>query len=106
MAMSREQYEERAQVYSRIVVKAWTDEAFKQRLLADPKATLQAEGLSFPEGAEVRAVENTDRLVYFPIPPKPAGLSTEQLSGMAGGVTVGTYDTGDTVNTPNSRGPG
>ncbi len=47
MAMCREQYEERAKAYSRIVAKAWEDEAFKQRLLADPKATLQAEGLMF-----------------------------------------------------------
>ncbi len=59
MAMSREQYEERARVYSRIVAKAWADEAFKQRLLADPKATLVAEGLTFPEGDEVRVVEPT-----------------------------------------------
>ncbi len=87
MAMSREQYEERAKVYSRIVAKAWEDETFKQRLLADPKATLQAEGLSFPEGAEVHAVETNDQLFYIPIPPKPTGLSTEELSGMAGGTT-------------------
>ncbi len=106
MAMSREQYEERAQGFGRVVARAWSDEAFKQRLLADPKATLEAEGLPFPEGAEVRAMENTDRLVYFRIPPKPAGLSIQQLSGMAGGVTVGTYDTGGTLNTPNSWGPG
>ncbi len=85
MAMSREEYEERSKIYGRIVAKAWADEGFKQRLLTDPKATLQAEGLSFPEGAEVHAVETNDRLVYFPIPPKPTGLSTEQLSGMTGG---------------------
>ncbi len=91
MAMSREQYEERVKAYGRVVAKAWDDEAFKQRLLADPKAALQAEGLTFPEGAEVHAVETHDRLFYFPIPPKPAGLSTEELSGMAGG--AGGYDT-------------
>ncbi len=92
MAMSREQYEERARVYSRIVAKAWADEAFKQRLLADPKATLQAEGLTFPEGAEVRVTEPTDQLYYFPLPPKPAGLSIEELSGMAGGTTPCSID--------------
>ncbi len=85
MAMSREQYQERLKAYGRVVAKAWDDEAFKQRLLADPKAALQAEGLSFPEGAEVRVVEPNDRLVYFPLPPKPAGLSDEQLSSVTGG---------------------
>ncbi len=87
MVMSREQYEERLKTYGRLVARAWEDEAFKQRLLADPKATLVAEGLTFPEGAEVRVVEPNDRLVYFPLPPKPEGLSPEELSSIAGGTT-------------------
>ncbi len=93
MAMSREQYEERAKAYSRIVAKAWEDDAFKQRLLADPKATRQAEGLSFPEGAEVRVVEPNDQLFYFPLPSKPTGLSDEQLRSVAGGA-LSVYCTG------------
>ncbi len=80
MAMSREQREEQAKAYGRIVAQAWEDESFKQRLLTAPKSTLQAEGLSFPEGAEVHAAETNDRLFYIPIPQKPAGLSEEQLS--------------------------
>ncbi len=93
MAMSREQYQERLKAYGRVVAKAWDDEAFKQRLLTDPKAALQAEGLSFPEDAEVRVVEPNDRLVYFSLPPKPAGLSVEQLSaeqlsGVAGADSI------------------
>ncbi len=92
MAMSREQYQERAKAYGRIVAKAWGDEDFKQRLLADPKATLQAEGLSFPEGAEVRVLESTDQRVYLPLLPKPAGLSIEALSGMAGGYSFDNCD--------------
>ncbi len=98
MAMSREQYEERLKTYGRIVAKAWQDDGFKQRLLADPKATLQAEGLSFPEGAEVHAVETNDQLVYFPIPPKPAGLSPEELSRMAGGTDTALSGTEYTYN--------
>ncbi len=85
MAMSREQREERLKTYTRLVAKAWEDEGFKQRLLADPKETLQAEGLSFPEGAEVHVMETNDRLFYLPLPPKPGGLSIEELSGIAGG---------------------
>ncbi len=52
MALFQVQYEERLKAYSRIVAKAWGDEAFKQRLLADPKATLQAVGVPVPAGAE------------------------------------------------------
>ncbi len=85
MAMSREQREERLKAYGRLVAKAWADDAFKHQLLADPRAVLQAEGLPPPEGAEVRVLESTPQLVYFSIPPKPAGLSIEELSGISGG---------------------
>ncbi len=90
MAMSREQYEERAQGFRRVVARAWSDAAFKQRLLADPKATLEAEGLPFPEGAEVHVVETNNQLYYLPLPPPPAGLSIEELSGVVGG--AGAFD--------------
>ncbi len=93
MAMSREQYEEWLKTYGRLVAKAWDDEGFKQRLLADPKAALQAEGLTFPEGAEVRVVEPNDQLVYFPLPPKPTGLSADELSEIAGGASNAWVDT-------------
>ena len=36
MTMSREQSDEQAKVYGRIVAKAWSDDAFRQRLLANP----------------------------------------------------------------------
>ncbi len=82
--------EERMRSFARVVAKAWDDEAFKQRLIADPKAVLQQEGLPVPAGAEVRVVENNDQLVYFPLPAKPATvskLSEEDLSQLAGGET-------------------
>jgi hypothetical protein len=42
-----------------IVTRAWTDEAFKQALLQDPKRVLAEElGVTFP--VEVEAVEETD----------------------------------------------
>jgi hypothetical protein len=87
MTVSRQQQDEQARAYGRIVAKAWGDEAFKQRLLADPVSVLAAEGLIVPRGSEVRVVENTDKLVYFMLPARPAGadLSDEQLSQVDGG---------------------
>ncbi len=85
MAMSREQREEQAKAYSRVVAKAWSDEGFKQRLLANPTEVLRAEGVPIPEGNEVRVVENTDRLTYLPLPARPDTLSDEQLDQVAGG---------------------
>ncbi len=71
--------------YGRIVAKAWNDAAFQRWLLADPGSALREEGIPVPQGMEVRIVENTDRLYYLPLPPKPAGLSTEELSEITGG---------------------
>ncbi len=51
------------------------------RLLANPKATVQAEGLPFPEGADVHVVKTNDRLYYLPLPPKPAACG---ISGRGG----------------------
>jgi hypothetical protein len=47
---------------SQVVAKAWSDAAFKQRLLAGPVAVLRAEGVDVPAGRQVRVVEESDTL--------------------------------------------
>jgi hypothetical protein len=73
---------EYAQKYHQVMAQAWEDPAFKQRLLASPTAVLQERGITVPAGREVRVVENTDRVAYFPLPARPlAGdLTAEQLA--------------------------
>ena len=85
MAMSREQRDDQAKAYGRVVAKAWSDATFKQQLLADPATVLKAEGVPIPEGTELRMMENTDNLVYLTLPARPATLSDEQLGAVAGG---------------------
>jgi len=70
---------------SKVIAKAWADEAFKARLLADPAATLAAEGLASPAGLTVRVVENTDTVFNLVLPPKPQDLSDADLDQVAGG---------------------
>lgn len=74
--------------WGQIVAKAWTDESFKQRLLADPHAVLKEQGLAAPAGVQLRVVENTSQQIYLVLPPKPAAdeLSDEALEKVAGGV--------------------
>ena len=62
---------EDAKRFGRIVAKAWSDDAFKRRLLNDPKAVLQEHGIEVPAGAEVKIVENTDQVVYVNLPRQP-----------------------------------
>jgi hypothetical protein len=77
-----QQRQEQAQRYGRVVAKAWQDEAFKQRLLSDPKAVLAEHGIEVPAWHEVRVVENTERVTHLVL---PRALSDEQLDQEAGG---------------------
>ena len=81
----------RAEMERRIVQRSIEDEAFRQRLLADPQAALEEElGARLPKEVEVRAVEETADTIYLVLPnASPAGeggeLSDQELEAVAGG---------------------
>jgi len=78
--------EEKGKKIGRIIAKAWVDDGFKQRLLADATAALQAEGVAVPEGVTVKAVENTRTVFHLVIPPKPPfELTEDEMAACAGG---------------------
>ena len=58
-------------------------------LLADPAATLAAEGAPVPDGLTVKAVENTYQLFHLVIPAKPGDLSDADLDQVSGGTGYG-----------------
>ena len=70
-----------------IISKAWADEVFKKRLLADTATVLAEEGIEIPEGVTIKAVENTETLFHLVIPPKqmPAALDLSELAAIAAG---------------------
>jgi hypothetical protein len=73
--------------WGQIVAKAWQDESFKRRLLADPAAVLKEHGVAIPAGVQVRVVENTDRVQHLTLPHKPSGeLADADLQKVAGGM--------------------
>ena len=47
---------------AKVVARAWTDPAFKERLLADGTAAIAELGFGGPEGDHLIVVENTERL--------------------------------------------
>ena len=68
-----------------LIAKCWADEDFKAKLLADPAATLTAEGAELPEGMTIKAVENTDTEFHLVIPAAPTDLSDDDLDNVSGG---------------------
>ena len=77
-----------AEVRAHIAMKAADDDDFRARLIAEPRATLEAEtGLRFPDGYQLHVHEESATDAHLVLPPKPE-LSREQLDRIAGGVHV------------------
>jgi hypothetical protein len=60
--------QEELKQYGQLVAKAWSDPAFKDRLLADPAGTLRAQGFDVPADMEVRVLEPSEARLYVPLP--------------------------------------
>jgi hypothetical protein len=83
----------RAEVERRLIQRSLQEEDFRQRLLDDPKGTLEQElGSGLPEGVQVRAVEESADTIYLVLPSASAlgdqggELSDQELEAVAGGV--------------------
>jgi hypothetical protein len=81
----------KAEMEHRIVQRSIEDDAFRQRLLEDPKTAVEQElGSRLPEEVRVVAVEETADTIYLVLPSTPmAGgeggeLSDQQLESVAG----------------------
>jgi hypothetical protein len=71
--------------WSQIVARAWADEAFKNRLLSQPKVVLREHGLEMAPDLEVKIVEDAGNVRHFVLPASPVGeLTDEELSPTAG----------------------
>ena len=82
---------ERQEMERRIVQRSIEDDAFRQRLIEDPKAALEQElGTRLPEGVRVVTVEETAETIYLVLPStstaggEGGALSDQQLESVAG----------------------
>ena len=85
--------EEQSRQMQQIIAKCWSDEAFKEKLVADPHSTLVAEGVEIPEGVNINVLSNTADTFHLVIPSMPddTELSDEELDGVAGGIMLCTF---------------
>jgi hypothetical protein len=77
--------EDQSKAMGKLIAKAWADDAFKARLLADPSAVLAAEGVQTPAGVTIKVVENTASVFNLILPARPADLSDEDIDSVAAG---------------------
>jgi PE family/Nitrile hydratase, alpha chain len=71
--------------FAQIIARAWQEEAFKQRLIDNPNAVLEENGIIVPHGITIRVLENTPDVCFLTLPGKPNELSDEMLEQVAGG---------------------
>ena len=76
---------------NRLIDKATEDEAFRARLMADPKAAVEAEiGVAVPAGFMLEVHEDTEDVSHLVLPPPAdATLSEADLEQVSGGIRWG-----------------
>src|SRR5829696_2148855 len=81
----------RTEMERRLVGRSLEDEAFRRRLLEDPKAVAEQElGMRLPRAVRMVAVEETADTIYLVLPAvspvaEDGGLSDRELEAVAGG---------------------
>lgn len=56
---------------ARVIAKAWTDPAFKQHLLQNPREALAAEGITVDPNVKIFVHENSDTQIHYVLPQGP-----------------------------------
>ena len=80
-----------AEVRAHVAMKAAEDDGFRERLIADPRAALEAEtGIRFPDDYRLHLHVESATDAHLVLPPKPE-LSQERLDRIAGGLLTGPW---------------
>jgi hypothetical protein len=70
-----------------LIARAWTDESFMGRLLANPRAVMTEVGMNIPSGVNVVVLEDTPETIHFVLPAKPlsADMCEQDLANVVWG---------------------
>lgn len=73
--------------YGKVIAQAWDDDAYKTRLIDDPRSVLTEAGIAVPEDVEVTVSEQQPGQMHLVLPAKPMDgeVSDEALQTVAGG---------------------
>jgi hypothetical protein len=79
-----------------LIAKSTKDPDFREKLKADPRATVSHEfAMTLPDDLEITVLEETPKHAYIVLPVPPSELTPEELAAVSGGVgcTFTNYDT-------------
>lgn len=95
MPTVKELVEKRKEFEANIIAKSLEDEAFRQKLLTDPKAAIaEVTGQTIPPEVTIKVIEEAPNTVTFVVPQRAPDvsadeeLSDEALEKLAGGAVV------------------
>lgn len=80
-----------SQIERQVIAQALIDPAFRDRLMADPKAVMAEKGLDIPADIQINVVKETSNTYYLVLPATelpqsgPGGLTDAQLEAVVGG---------------------
>jgi len=83
-----------SQIERQVIAQALIDPAFRDRLMADPKAVMAEKGLEIPADIQINVVKETPNTYYLVLPaldlPQsgPGSLTDAQLEAVVGGGTM------------------
>ena len=83
------------ELMNQLIARSAVDSGLRQRLKQDPLRTLLSEGISVPEGMDVKVLEHSADVFYLPLPERSSLLSDAQLDDMAAGVGEGSRASAD-----------
>lgn len=70
------------ELQNQIIEKAWADEDFKKKLIADPKAAIkEAFDLDIPADINVEVLEETADKYYLVLPQSPSASKSIEVTG-------------------------
>ena len=73
-------------ILEQLLSRAGEDPAFRQRLLAEPEATLKEEyGFAVPNGMRLKVIEDSKTTAHLVLPPNPQ-LTMDEMRAVSGGI--------------------
>ena|ERR1051325_457566 len=63
----------------KVIAKAWADEDFKRRLIANPADVLREAGLEIPTALRIDVLQDSPQRRYLVLPLRPPGLSLPEI---------------------------